>query len=147
LTDLNIEKIYAKFRDISVSVARLKQFREISVEKFLSDQDKLDIASFRLIVAIEAAIDICLHISAKLLRRVPEDYAGCFRLLGDHGLIDSELADRLSLMARFRNLLVHHYWKIDYGRMYSIINLTFRMLKTIFQNIHARPADESVMLL
>lgn len=121
MTILNIEKIYGKFRDISESVARLEQFRDLSLEEFLSDQDKLDIASFRLIVATEAAIDICLHTSAKLLRKVPEDYAGCFRLLGDHELISRELADRLSLMARFRNLLVHHYWKIDYGRMYAII--------------------------
>ncbi len=28
---------------------------------------------------------------------------------------------RFAAMARFRNLLVHRYWEIDYGRMYDII--------------------------
>jgi len=121
---LNIEKLYAKFRDITESVARLKQFREVSREEFLQDQDKLDVASFRLIVATEAAIDICLHVSAKLLRKVPEEYAACFKLLGESGVIDGDLALRLSRMARFRNLLVHHYWKIDYERMYELITGT-----------------------
>jgi len=27
----------------------------------------------------------------------------------------------LAKMARFRNLLVHRYWEIDYARMYEII--------------------------
>jgi uncharacterized protein YutE (UPF0331/DUF86 family) len=121
MTSLNIEKVYAKFRDITESVARLKQFRDLPLEEFLQDQDKLDIASFRLIVATEAAIDICLHVAAKVLRKVPEEYAACFKMLGQSGLIDDALAARLSQMARFRNLLVHHYWKIDYERMYDLI--------------------------
>lgn len=121
MTVLNIEKLYAKFQDITKSLDRLKQFRSTSQVDFLQDQDKLDIASFRLIVATEAAIDICLHVAAKQLKKVPEEYAACFKLLAQSNLIDSELAARLSRMARFRNLLVHHYWKIDYERMYELI--------------------------
>ena len=86
--DLNLEKMYAKFRDIEESVARLKQFRKIPVEDFLADRDSQDIASFRLIVATEAAIDTCLHLSARMLKMVPEEYAACFHLLAEHGLID-----------------------------------------------------------
>jgi uncharacterized protein YutE (UPF0331/DUF86 family) len=119
--DLNFEKIYAKFRDIEESVARLKQFGKIAVEDFLADGDSQDIASFRLIVATEAAIDTCLHISARWLKMVPEEYAACFHLLAEHGLIDGDLAARLAHMARFRNLLIHRYWHIDYARVYEII--------------------------
>ncbi len=121
---LNIDKIYAKFRDIRESVARLKRFQKMSLEAFLLDRDKQDIASFRLVVATEAAIDACLHVAAKVLREVPEEYAGCFQLLGDNELIDRELSLRLVRMARFRNLLVHRYWEIDYARMYEIITGT-----------------------
>ncbi|MFH1950524.1 MAG: DUF86 domain-containing protein [Pseudomonadota bacterium] len=118
---LNIDKLYAKFRDIRDSVGRLRRFGDISLDEFLKDKDKQDIASFRLIVATEAAIDICLHVAAKVLREVPEEYAGCFQLLGDRDLIDRELSLRLAKMARFRNLLVHRYWEIDYTRMYQVI--------------------------
>ena len=121
MTELNIDKIYSKFRDIRESIDRLTAFKDISLEEFLNDRDKQDIASFRLIVATEAAIDMCLHIAAKVFKKVPEEYAGCFKLLCDHGLIDLDLSIRLGRMARFRNLLVHQYWKIDYSRMYKII--------------------------
>jgi uncharacterized protein YutE (UPF0331/DUF86 family) len=119
---LNMEKIYARFQDIHESIARLRQLGSIPVADFTADQDKLDVASFRLIVATEAAIDICLHTAAKLLKKVPDDYAGCFKLLADHALIEKDLATRLARMARFRNLLVHHYWKVDYTTLHQIIS-------------------------
>jgi uncharacterized protein YutE (UPF0331/DUF86 family) len=118
---LNPEKVYAKFRDIHESVARLRQFSTADKESFLANRDHQDIACYRLIVATEAAIDLCLHLSAKLLQRVADEYAACFRLLAEAGIIDEKLAIRLSRMARFRNLLVHHYWRIDYTRLFEII--------------------------
>jgi uncharacterized protein YutE (UPF0331/DUF86 family) len=118
---LDVDKLYAKFRDISESVGRLRAFAEVPLEVFLADQDKRDVASFRLIVATEAAIDLCLHIAAKRLGKVAEEYAACFQLLADDRVIERDLADRLGKMARFRNLLVHQYWQIDYSRLYEII--------------------------
>jgi len=119
--NLDVEKVYSKFRDIDDSVKRLRAFRDLSLEAFLGDQDKKDVASFRLIVATEAAIDLCLHASARILRKVAEEYAACFKLLADEGLIDQGLASRLSDMARLRNLLVHRYWEIDYRKLYQIV--------------------------
>ena len=121
MTAIQVEKVYAKFRDIRESIERLRRFSCTPRAEFLKDKDKQDIAGFRLIVATEAAIDTCLHVAAKTLKQVPEEYAGCFRLLGEHDLIDQAVASRLAKMARFRNLLVHRYWEIDYGRMYDII--------------------------
>jgi len=121
MTEVNIDKIYSKFRDIRESIDRLTAFKDVSREEFLHNRDKQDIASFRLIVATEAAIDMCLHIAAKVFKKVPEEYAGCFTVLSDHGLIGRDLSIRLGQMARFRNLLVHQYWDIDYSRIYDII--------------------------
>jgi len=121
MTKINLDKIYSKFSDIKESMERLKKFENISLEEFMGDRDNQDIAGFRLIVATEAAIDICLHVAAKKLKKVPEEYASCFKLLADHGLIDAHLATRLVKMSRFRNLLVHQYWDIDYSRIYELI--------------------------
>jgi uncharacterized protein YutE (UPF0331/DUF86 family) len=93
----------------------------MSREAFLEDEDAQDIARSRLLTAMEAALNICYHITAKRLQRVPDDYAQCFLLLGEAGLIPSDLAERLSRMARFRNRLVHLYWDIDYGQVYGLI--------------------------
>ncbi len=87
----------------------------------MADQDTLDIACYRLLVAVEAALALCYHISARRLHRIPEEYAECFRLLSDAGIIPASLGEPFQQMARFRNPLVHMYWKIDYGQVYEII--------------------------
>jgi len=118
---LNHDRIRTKLNDISAAVNRLKKFQSMDREAFLADEDSQDIARSRLLTAIEAALNICYHATAKKLRRVPEDYAQCFTLLGESQLIPTQLAERLAAMARFRNRLVHLYWDIDYGQVYDVI--------------------------
>jgi uncharacterized protein YutE (UPF0331/DUF86 family) len=88
---------------------------------FLADQDSQDIARSRLLTAVEAALNLCYHVCAKRLERVPDEYAQCFKLLGENDLIPVDLAARLAAMARFRNRLVHLYWDIDYGQVYDFL--------------------------
>ena len=118
---LNPDLIRARCTEIEESVERLERFTALSRDAFLASQDALDIACYRLLVAIEAALAMCYHVSAKHLNRVPDEYAECFGLLGDAGIIPASLVEQLQQMARFRNLLVHVYWKIDYGQVYDII--------------------------
>ena len=118
---VNADLIRARCTEIEESVARLEAFRTLSLEAFLSDRDALDVASYRLLIAIEASLALCYHVSAKRLRKVPEEYAACFGLLYEAGLISEDLTKRLQQMARFRNLLLHVYWKVDYSRVYTVI--------------------------
>ncbi|MCC6140642.1 MAG: DUF86 domain-containing protein [Nitrospira sp.] len=74
-----------------------------------------------MLIAIEAALALCFHVSAKRSHQVPEEYAGCFSGLERAGLIPADLSGRLQQMARFRNLLVHVYRKIDFGQVYEVI--------------------------
>jgi uncharacterized protein YutE (UPF0331/DUF86 family) len=117
----NTDLIRARCAEIEESVTRLEEFRALSLEAFLSDRDVLDVASYRLLIAIEASLALCYHVSAKRLHKVPEEYAACFALLYEAGLISENLTKRLQQMARFRNLLVHVYWKIDYSRLYAVV--------------------------
>ena len=78
MSGLNIEKIYAKFRDIRESIDRLRALFDMSQNNFLKDRDKAGITSFHLIVATEALIDMCLHVAARMLKQVPEEFAECF---------------------------------------------------------------------
>jgi len=118
---LNPDLVRTRCQEIEDAVARLERLRNLTRDDFVNSEDARDIACYRLLVAAEAALALCYHVSARRLSKVPEDYAGCFTLLRDAGLIDPELADRLGRMARFRNLLVHMYWKIDYDRVYDVI--------------------------
>jgi uncharacterized protein YutE (UPF0331/DUF86 family) len=60
-------------------------------------------------------------VSAKRLKQVPDEYAQCFAILEGAGIIPGDLSGRLQRTAKFRNLLVHMYWKIDYGIVYEIL--------------------------
>jgi uncharacterized protein YutE (UPF0331/DUF86 family) len=119
---LDHDRIRSKLNDISKSLDRLRKFRSLSREEFLENEDSQDIARSRLLTAIEAALNVCYHIAARKLRRVPEEYGQCFPILAEAGLIPIDLASRLTAMARFRNRLVHLYWDVDYGAVYDIVS-------------------------
>ena len=118
---LDPDLVRSRCQEITDSVERIRRIKALSLEIFLEDQDQKDIACYRLQIAIEAALGLCYHIAAKQLRQVPEEYAQCFVLLEQAGIITPELSGNLQQMARFRNLLVHMYWKIDYATVYNII--------------------------
>lgn len=116
---LNPDVVRARCAEIEDSVQRLETLAAVPLSEFLADRDAQDIASYRLLVAIEAALALCYHVSARRLRTTPADYAGCFGLLGEAGIIPPDLTERLQSMAKFRNLLVHAYWEVDYRRVHA----------------------------
>jgi len=133
--NLDHDRIRNKIEDIHRSLDRLKQLRAQGKAGFLADEDSQDIARSRLLSAIEAALNICFHVTARKLKKVPEDYGDCFRGLGQANLIDPALADRLADMARFRNRLVHLYWDIDYIAVYDLIENHLSDLEDFSGNI------------
>jgi uncharacterized protein YutE (UPF0331/DUF86 family) len=118
---LNQDLIGSRCQEIEESLERLQRIREKTKDAFLGDQDMQDIASYRLLTAIEACLNLCYHVSAKRLKRVPEEYAECFAILANGRVIPQDLSERLQKTARFRNMLVHMYWKIDYAAVYDIL--------------------------
>jgi uncharacterized protein YutE (UPF0331/DUF86 family) len=118
---LDADVVRARCEEIEQSVERLERIRAAGRASFLADADAKDIGCYRLLLAIEAALALCYHVSARRLRSVPEDYAGCFAGVEAAGIIPPALSARLQQMARFRNLLVHVYWSVDYGRVFDVI--------------------------
>ena len=119
---LNPDLIRSRCAEIEDSLNRLEEFRSVPRDVFLANRDMLDIACYRLLIAIEAALALCFHVSAKHLHQVPEEYAGCFGLLHQAGILPADLTERLQQMARFRNLLIHVYWKVDYEQVHKVIH-------------------------
>jgi hypothetical protein len=69
---LNADLIRSRCTEIEESIRRLESIARLPLDEFLADQDTLDIACYRLLVAIEAALALCYHVSARRLRQAPE---------------------------------------------------------------------------
>jgi uncharacterized protein YutE (UPF0331/DUF86 family) len=72
-------------------------------------------------VAVEACLDIARHLIAKEGFRYPQDHQDTFRVLAEEQIIAQDLLPPLLDMARFRNLIVDDYAKIDDTRVYGIL--------------------------
>ncbi|WP_031518056.1 type VII toxin-antitoxin system HepT family RNase toxin [Desulfofalx alkaliphila] len=118
---ININMLQHKSADIVKAKNILEQYGSLTLGNFLADETVVSAAKYQLIVAIEAAQNICNHLVARLARRAPVSYSDCYVILRDEGLIDEQLAESLSKMAKFRNLLVHRYGNIDDEIVYDII--------------------------
>src|SRR3989441_9832395 len=103
------------------AIRQLRELGQSPRELFVADPRTTNSAKYLLIVATEAALDICNHLAARRGGRSPEDYADCMAIMAEIGVIDEDLKIRLMRMARFRNLLVHVYAPVDDGEVHRVI--------------------------
>ncbi len=115
------ERIVSLIGEIEKSLSVLKEYGQKEKELLVADLKSLGSVKYYLIVAVEACIDISNHIIAKEHIGVPESYSDCFKILRDRGIISKELSKKLINMAKFRNLLVHLYWKVNDEKIYEIL--------------------------
>ena len=121
MSEVNLDRLRELAGHLRDAVRQLRELAGIPREVFLVDSRALNSAKYLLIVAAEAALDICNHLAARRGARSPEDYADCMTVLAEIGVIDSDLQVRLVRMARFRNLLVHVYARVDDGQVYRVM--------------------------
>lgn len=119
---LNINLISERISDIKRAMEIISKIAVTNKESFLKDEIMMSAAKYQLILAIEAAQNICNHLAARVARTAPTSYADCFRILAENQIISDKLAHKLTSMAKFRNLLVHQYGKIDNVIIYQIIS-------------------------
>ena len=121
MSEVNLDRLRQLAGHLRNACRQLEALGAQEVDAFLADAKTINSAKYLLIVATEAALDICNHLAAKRGGRSPEDYADCMAILGEIGVLEGDLKIRMSKMARFRNLLVHLYWKIDDREVFRVI--------------------------
>ncbi|GAB6172155.1 DUF86 domain-containing protein [Paradesulfitobacterium aromaticivorans] len=104
------------------AVRKLKEITLHSWEQYSNNEALRDRAERNLQVAAQACIDIANHIIADKGYRTPQGYAESFVVLAEEELIPKELANKMKMIAGFRNILVHDYLEIDHKIVYSSIN-------------------------
>lgn len=89
-------------------------------------------------VAIQAALDVASHVVSDERLGEPRTNRDLFALLARRGLVHAELADRLSRMAGFRNILVHGYQDVDLAVVRDILANRLDDLLVFVRTIRAR---------
>jgi len=70
---------------------------------------------------IELCVDIANHIIADKKYRIPTSYSDTFQVLEEEGIISKKQYKTMKNMAQFRNIIVHHYDKIDEAIVVNIL--------------------------
>lgn len=135
MPEFNIERIKTIIGEINTALSKLEKTKSLNQKEFLDSQEKIDSAKYNLIVAIEGAIDICYHVTAKAGGRAPANYSDCFTILHELDLFPDGLGEKLKQMAKFRNLLVHRYRQVDNQRVFDIIKEEIPVIREYLKSI------------
>ena len=93
-----------------VSVLRSEAAAE---EERRADQMWLRGIKYAFVSAIEASIDVAQHVCSSEGWGPPRDNGDAMLVLGRHGVLEPDLAQRMRAAVGFRNVLVHQYGDVD----------------------------------
>ena len=105
--------ILRKLSELEDYQSQLEEYENISVNAYNNDWKVQRIIERTLQLMIEICVDISHHIISARKYRIPTSYADTFLVLFEQQVFDETLLDRLQQMAKFRNILVHNYEKVD----------------------------------
>jgi len=105
--------ILRKLSSLEEYFEQLSEYRSISTDQYEKDWRSQRIIERTLQMMVETCIDIAGHIIADMKFRVPVSYADSFHVLAENGIVDDSLSESLEKMAKFRNVVVHDYDRVD----------------------------------
>lgn len=133
IVEVDQDKVWEQLRSLERDLKKLEEKASLPLEEYLASEDAQLVVERKFQTATESCVNIGNHLIAALGLELAEDYASVFRILAKSGVISKELGERMADMARFRNLLVRGYWKIDHEKVYK--NMLDR-IKTLHLFMH-----------
>lgn len=113
------EKIAKKIEELKYYTELLESYKNRSEDELENDVTLRGAVERYLQVAIESALDIGeMIISLEGLKKA-DTYREVITTLGKNGILEKKFAERFSLAAGFRNILVHHYTEVDVKEVYK----------------------------
>lgn len=110
-----------KFSELDECSKQIGEYTAISPEEYSRDWKIQRIIERTLQMMIETCADIANHVISDKGYRVPKSYVDTFKVLCENSIISNDLFETMAKMAKFRNILVHHYDKVDESIVVSIL--------------------------
>lgn len=105
--------ILRKLAELDQYLSQLKEYENTTVDQYSDDWKIQRIIERTLQMMIETCVDIAGHIIADKGFRIPKSYADTFKVLLEEKILDRKLSAVMEKIAKFRNIVVHHYDKVD----------------------------------
>jgi uncharacterized protein YutE (UPF0331/DUF86 family) len=110
--------VASRLADVADRIERVRAHCPVDVDTLARDRDALDLVSFNLMLAVQAAADIASHLIATEGWPAPGSLAASFARLRDHGVIRAETAAAMGRAAGLRNVVAHGYAGVDAGAVF-----------------------------
>lgn len=105
--------VTARLAEVADRVERVRAHCPADASALARDRDALDLVSFNLMLAVQAASDIASHLIADEGWPPAATLAAAFLRLRDHGVLSPETAGAMGRAAGFRNVVAHGYGDVD----------------------------------
>jgi uncharacterized protein YutE (UPF0331/DUF86 family) len=105
--------ILRKLAELDQYYSQLKEYENTTADQYSDDWKVQRIIERTLQMMIETCVDIAGHIIADKGFRIPKSYADTFKVLLEEKILDKKLSAIMEKIAKFRNIVVHHYDKVD----------------------------------
>ena len=119
MSPVNKNSINQKLEKLEESVKMLEEYKRISQEDFLKDKTINGATIHYLVLGIEIIIDTGNHILVEIFHEHTNSYEEIILKLGETKVIPENFAKDNADMAKFRNLLIHEYIKVDMKQIYE----------------------------
>ena len=111
-----------KLTQMETYLSQIREYSKISVTAYKNDWKIQRIVERTLQILIELCIDIANHLISDKGMRLPTGYADTFKVLAENRIISKNLFKTMEKMAKFRNVVVHQYEKIEPLIVVSILH-------------------------
>ncbi len=105
--------VLRKLSELGTYYGQIKEFTDIAIDNYKNDWKNQRIVERTLQIMIETCTDIANHIISDRGMRPPTTYADTFMVLLENKIMSPEMFATMEKMAKFRNVVVHQYEKVD----------------------------------
>ena len=135
MTDVGL--VLHKLQRLNENIALVRQRRPPAADRLAADLVLRDAMALALLVAVQEAIDIAYHLAADEGWGVPDSHAAAFDMLASQGVLDADLAGRVTSVARVRNRIAHGYASVDHTRLWHELPDGLDALEAFARNVAA----------
>jgi len=132
---LDREVVESKLRFLREYLNDLGEYETISLSDYKTSKKDQRFVERTLHLACECCLDIAAHIISRVGLREPSDNKDLFVILFENSIISESTHCALMKMAKFRNIIVHDYARIEPEIVIGILKKDIEDFKQFAQQI------------